>query len=93
METAIIGVVCSVIGVLATLWTINRNKTEDVKRDTKEDAVLSTKLDYISRGVDDIRLDIKAQDKRIADIGNRLIRVEESTKSAHHRIDELTEKN
>ena len=92
METAIIGVVCSIIGVLTTLWTINRNKTEDVKRDTKEDAVLSTKLDYISRGVDDIRLDIKAQDKRIADIGNRLIRVEESTKSAHHRIDELTEK-
>ncbi|WP_150112247.1 hypothetical protein [Clostridium hydrogeniformans] len=56
---------------------------------TKSNAYLSTRLDYISKGVDDIRLDIKAQDRQIADMNSRLIRVEESSKSAHKRIDTI----
>ena len=39
--------------------------------------------------MDDIRIDIKAQDRKISEVSERLIRVEESTKSAHHRIDEF----
>ena len=37
----------------------------------------------------DIRIDIKANEKRVSDLSEKLVRVEESTKSAHRRIDKL----
>ncbi|MEG2919425.1 MAG: hypothetical protein RR851_16030 [Clostridium sp.] len=99
METVSIGVICTVIGVICTvigavigIGTFKRNQKKDIKQEGRDDAVVSTKLDYISRGVDDIRLDIKAQDRKIEDINGRLIRVEESAKSAHKRIDSVEDK-
>lgn len=89
METISIAMVCSIIGVFGTLWSINRNRTKDIQNNTKEDAIFSTKLDYISRGVDDIKLDNKARDRQIQDLAKDLIEVKQSVKSAHHRIDTI----
>lgn len=84
-----IGVVCSVVGAVVGILGFIRF----YKKDTQEEASCNTKLgidmEYIKRGVDDIRLDIKAQDRKISDVIERVVRVEESTKSAHHRIDGL----
>ncbi|WP_143287327.1 hypothetical protein [Caloramator quimbayensis] len=67
--------------------------TKKDDRDSVGNAVrLEAKVDYISKGVDDIRLDIKDHGRKIDDIDRRVTRVEESTKSAHHRIDELINK-
>ncbi|ENH96733.1 hypothetical protein J416_09554 [Gracilibacillus halophilus YIM-C55.5] len=52
--------------------------------------MIETKLDNISNGVDNIRIDLRANEKRVSDIDNRLTRVEESTKQAHKRIDEIS---
>jgi hypothetical protein len=49
-------------------------------------------LNYISRGVDDIKLDIKDQNRKISSLVERVAKVEESTKSAHHRIDDIEDK-
>ncbi|MEG2289906.1 MAG: hypothetical protein RSA29_02560 [Clostridium sp.] len=92
METISIGAICAVIGAVIGISTFKRNQNKDIKQEGRDDAVISTKLEYISRGVDDIRLEIKAQDRKIEDINGRLIRVEESTKSAHKRIDSLEDK-
>lgn len=89
METISIGLACTLIGVLISYLTFQRNKDNSIRAETKEDAYTKAKLDYISKGVDDIRLDIKAQDRKIADMNDRLIRVEESSKSAHKRIDDI----
>lgn len=89
METISIGLACTLIGVVISYLTFQRNKDNSIRAETKEDAYTKAKLDYISKGVDDIRLDIKAQDRKIADMNERLIRVEESTKSAHKRINEI----
>ena len=88
----LVGVVGTVSGIYFGFWKAKKDEQKSLKEDTVQDTVVATKLDYISKGVDDIRLDIKAQDKRISDVVERLIKVEESTKSAHHRIDSLEEK-
>lgn len=89
-----------ILGVIISYQTyqINKNKsryreTVDTKRETKNeaknDAKVEAQLDYISRGVDDIRIDLKANERQIVDLGERVTRVEESSKQAHKRLDKL----
>lgn len=92
----IIGLVCTIVGTVIGYKTFNNESKKDskqeVKNDAKDDAQVKMQLSYISRGVDDIKLDIKAQDRRISEVVERVAIVEESTKSAHHRIDGMEEK-
>lgn len=89
--TVIVGMACTLIGAVLGIWKVKKEGDKATIEDTTKDTIVATKLDYISKGVDDIRLDIKAQDKRIIDLAERVIKVEESTKSAHHRINGLEE--
>lgn len=89
--TVLIGMSCTLIGAALGIWKAKKEGDKATIEDATKDTIVTTKLDYISKGVDDIRLDIKAQDKRISDLVERVIKVEESTKSAHHRIDSLEE--
>lgn len=92
MEKISIALLCTVLGVVISYLTFQRNKDNSIRAETKENAFTSAKLDYISKGVDDIRLDIKAQDRKIEDIADKVARIDESTKSAHKRIDRLERK-
>lgn len=90
---AIIGFGCTVLGAGIGYLGYRRNYNNDLKKDSMSNAsgqsIIATKLDYIGKGVDDIRLDIKAQDRRINELNEKVIKVEESTKSAHKRIDTI----
>ncbi|MBP3038056.1 hypothetical protein J9303_00855 [Bacillaceae bacterium Marseille-Q3522] len=87
--TVVIGVLSLVIAYL----TYQLNKSKSLKSDTKESAKdsaeLRAELGYIRKGVDDIRIDLKANEKNIAHLSERVTRVEESSKQAHKRIDTL----
>lgn len=89
METISVALICTVLGTAISYLTFKKGQAHDIRAETREDAYTMAKLDYISKGVDDIRLDIKAQDTKINDINTRVTRVEESVKSAHHRLDNL----
>ncbi|WP_455797524.1 hypothetical protein [Clostridium butyricum] len=89
METISIALFCTILGVSISYLTFQRNKDNAIRAETREDAETRAKLDYISKGVDDIRLDIKTQDRKINEVIERVIKVEESAKSAHHRIDNI----
>jgi hypothetical protein len=88
-----LGILVSVLGLIIAYQTYQLNRQKDVKSDTREgakqDAKLQTRLDYISKGVDDIRIDLKANEKQMIALGERVTRVEESSKQAHKRIDKL----
>ncbi|MBS4172140.1 hypothetical protein [Bacillus sp. FJAT-49736] len=86
------GLICTVIGLIIGLFTFNRNRDKDVRSDASESAVIRTKLDNISSGIDSIRIDIKANERRVSELSERVIRVEESAKSAHKRIDFIENK-
>jgi peptidoglycan hydrolase CwlO-like protein len=89
MTDVILSVTCTVIGTIIGAFTLYNQFKKDTKSDGEKDGEIKNQLNYIGKGVDDIRLDIRAQDRKIDDISERVIRVEESTKSAHHRIDSL----
>lgn len=91
METISIALACTVVGAVISYATFQRNKGHDIRADTREEADTKAKLDYISRGVDDIKLDNKQRDREMLKMNERLIRVEESVKSAHKRIDGIEE--
>lgn len=89
METISVALLCTVLGVAISYLTFQRGKSNDIRAETREDAETKAKLDYISKGVDDIRLDNKARDRQIQELSKDLIEVKQSVKSAHHRIDEI----
>ncbi|KAA0547579.1 hypothetical protein FZW96_12085 [Bacillus sp. BGMRC 2118] len=89
IEIASIGVICTLLGLVIGILTFSRNRDKDVKNDASESAVIRTKLDNISQGVENIRIDIKANERRTNDLEKAVIRIDESTKSAHKRIDAM----
>ena len=50
---------------------------------------LIVKLENINNGVNEIKSDMRNMRNDIQDLRDRLIIVEQSTKSAHHRLDGL----
>jgi S-adenosylmethionine:tRNA-ribosyltransferase-isomerase (queuine synthetase) len=87
--TVEIGIVVAVLGLVISYQAYQLNKTKDVKTNTQESAELKAELGYIRKGVDDIRIDLKANERQMIALGERVTRVEESAKQAHRRIDSL----
>lgn len=91
-----IGIMGTLAGIMFGYIAYQRAGRKEVKEDTKEDTKshteLKTKLDYIGRGIDEIRIDMKAQENRVTDLAGAVIRVEEIAKSAHKRIDTMEER-
>jgi len=85
----IIVILCSIVGALIAVSGSSRTSKKDTQEDTRSTTRLESKLDYVSKGVDDIKLDMRDQARQINDVAERVTRVEESTKSAHKRLDEL----
>lgn len=87
-----IGFGCTLLGAVIGFLGYKRNVTKDTRQDAMQQANVTTRLDYISKGIEDIKIDIKAQDRKFENVLDRLARVEESAKQAHKRINEIVEK-
>jgi hypothetical protein len=90
MEFSVILAVITALSGMALGWM---GRTRTIRQDAAHDAgtvsALQTDLEYIRRGVDDIRLDQRVQSQRIDVLSERVTRIEESSKSLHKRTDEL----
>lgn len=90
---SILSIIVATFGAIVGYQTFQFKKMNNTKKDTKadaeNDAEMRSELKYIRTGVDDIKIDLKANEKQISAQGERLTRVEESTKQAHKRIDHL----
>ncbi|MBL5768226.1 hypothetical protein MXL46_08110 [Heyndrickxia sporothermodurans] len=87
--TVELGVLIAVMGVMISYQAYQLNKTKDLKTDSQESAELKAELGYIRKGVDDIRIDSKANEKQMAHLSERVTRIEESAKSLHKRVDNM----
>jgi len=87
--TALISVLAALSGI-ALGWTARaREIKKGIKTDAEIDATIRTDMEYLKRGVDDIRLEQRSQGQRMDAIVERVTRVEESSKQAHKRIDRI----
>lgn len=91
IETGLLFTVFSlVIGVLG--YQLNKknqqiNVHKDIKKEATSEAKMEVTLAHISKGVDDIKVDMRATKDQMNSFSRDLVRVEESVKSAHKRID------
>ena len=74
--------------LLLALLAWRRTGKKDEQADTITDEQTRSDLRYLCRGVDEIRVDVRAMRDKISDTDRRVTVVEESTKSAHKRLDE-----
>ncbi|MCB2309044.1 hypothetical protein LGL08_20280 [Clostridium estertheticum] len=100
---SIIIVACTIIGTVLAIKGYVRLTKKDIKdikneskveiiKETQSNTILETKMDYISKGIDDIKLDNRDQCRQLNVIAERVTRVEESTKSCHKRLDDIEKK-
>jgi uncharacterized membrane protein len=90
-EQIVFASITAVVAILSVVfaWT---GRGRDVKKECVEDAQTATRMEasmeYVKRGVDDIRVEQRLQRQEIGSLCDRVARVEESSKSAHKRMDE-----
>ena len=78
----------AVLNLILVIVAWRRTTRQDTSRDAATDEQVRSDMRYLMRGVDDIRVDIRALRNEITDVDRRVVAVSESVKSAHKRIDE-----
>ena len=69
----------------------SRANNDEVSKKAQVDAILSQKLDSISDDTKEIRKEITDVKVKVNDLSERVVMVEQSTKSAHYRLDRYEE--
>ena len=69
----------------------SRANNDEVSKKAQVDAILSQKLDSISDDTKEIRKEITDVKVKVNDLSERVVIVEQSTKSAHNRLDRYEE--
>jgi hypothetical protein len=90
---AIMGAIISIVASVSGIYLGWSAKAREQKKETKSETAATTSLkmdvEYIKRGVDDIRIEQRTQGQKVDELSERVTRVEESAKQAHKRIDEM----
>lgn len=81
--------VLSAIAVVLSLVALLLNSRKETRQEAAGSARLEAKLDGIQSGVEDIRVETRTTRARLDGIAERLSAVENSCRSAHHRLDQL----
>lgn len=84
-----IALIVGASGIVFGLVTLFRNKRQDDTTEGRTAGTIMSDIGYIKAGVDDIKQEQKEQRQTNLEMISRLTAVEESTKQAHKRIDEL----
>lgn len=69
----------------------SRANNDEVSKKAQVDAILSQKLDSINDDTKEIRKEITDVKVKVNDLSERVVMVEQSTKSAHLRLDRYEE--
>ncbi len=88
-----IALIAAISGIILGWLGKTRSHRQDIIQEAGADALQRADVDYIKRGVDDIRLEQRVQGQRIDALSERVTRVEESAKQAHKRLDRKEEMN
>lgn len=81
-----------IVACIVGISGITRNMKSDDKQEAAEMTTVIVKLENISSGISEIKTEMKNVKNDIQDLRDRLIIAEQSTKSAHHRLDAMVKK-
>lgn len=93
IEVAVlISIVSVVFSVFFGLKNNKRSDTKDIEERVKDNTRINMKLDTITSNTTEIKNEVSEMRKEINSHDTRIIKVEESVKSAHHRLNTLEER-
>ena len=87
------GVLIALIGCIVGLAGWLRNHDSDNEKETSNMTTVIVKLENIRGSISDLKLDLKRTAEDLQSIDRRLTVVEERTKQAHKRINEIKGEN
>ena len=85
----LISVVSVAFSIFFGLKNSKRTDTKDIEERVKENTRINIKLDNIGQTTQDIKAEVSSMRDDIKSHNERLIKLEESCKLAHHRLDGL----
>ena len=68
---------------------MKRDRSSDDKKEAVDLTTVIVKLEFIGTGISEIKADMQSTKDEIRSLRDRLIKAEDSIKSAHRRINEL----
>ena len=86
----IISLVIAFCALLFTAFSVRRTQDKDTDASAAERATMTADIKYIRASVDDIKVENRVMRQDITDLKTQLVIVEQSTKAAHKRLDDLT---
>ena len=90
MEATVwIPIALSCVMAIIAIVTLARNSKKDSQQEAEQRASMTADMKYIRTSVDEIRLDNKTIQKDVGDLKVKVTEIEQSTKSAHKRLDDL----
>lgn len=89
MWETLIGSLGTLFGVVITYLTFVKGRDKEIRSEAAKDATLETQLTHIIGGVDEIKVKMSIDDDKVNRMSNDIIRIDESAKSAHKRIDNI----
>ena len=91
METIGVGILCTVASLAIAFVSFQRNGNKDIEARAQRDAERKAQLDYIQKGIDDIRFNDRVRDEQLKSMNERLLIVEQETKVLFKRFERLDE--
>ena len=88
----LISIVSVAFSIFFGIKNSKRTDTKDIEERVKENTRINVKLDNITQATQEIKSEISSMREDIKSHNDRLIKLEESVKSAHHRIDGVVER-
>lgn len=79
------------VAAVVAVVNIRHSYGDNDKQSASQITTLIVKLETISEGINEIKSEIRNVKDDVQDLRDRLIIVEQSVKSAHHRIDRFSE--
>ena len=86
---SVVSVACTVLGLSIGMANMRRSQRQEDQADGATMARVTVHLDHIEAGVGSIKRDIYSIMTDTREQRERIIKVEESSKQAHKRLDEL----
>ncbi|WP_240941335.1 hypothetical protein [Paenibacillus sp. HB172176] len=93
MDTEMVPTLIAIGGTVSGIAVGWAGRARTIKQDTvseaTKDATLQADMAYLKRGIDDMRVKMDIHAQRYDALAEMAIRMDESIKSAHKRIDKL----
>lgn len=86
---AIVSLLAAISGIVLGWSGRSRTIRQDTVTEATNNAALRADMEYIKRGVDDVRIVQREQGRNFEALAERVTRVEESAKQAHHRLNRI----